>query len=604
MGASNFSVYTAFKAKDNVSQIFKNMRAGASGFGNQLNSLSATSRTFGTGMQNSFNKINTVIGATVTFFAASAVKTTIEKWIDLASDLQETIGKTGEVFKVNTLEVLKWSKTSITSMGLAEQTALDTASLYGDMGTGMGMTTKRASSMSMSLTQLSADLSSFKNISQDMSKNALKGIFTGETEALKNLGVVMTQEVLEGYAKTIGMRKKFKDLTQTEKIELRYKYVMTATKNAQGDFLRTGGNYANQKRVFEEQQRQLETNLGKIVLPKQNKIMLGLNQALTKHAPKIEKSFGSMFKSLEEGLKICSPIFERFNGLLLYLKDNLLPEINNYLPIMKTLLVSGIVPAVSLILDGVKVLFGVINTGYNVLKGLFGFLKDNWLPLLLTLPLAVVGVQFAIDTLRLKMALLRMEGGLMAIVMNTQLMTSLTAFTANVWKSVTALLAQAAAFAVSPVGLITLGIIALVGVVALLWKNWDKVTATLQNWWNTSVTLLGSFWAKCQEIFPAIGNFIKNNFTNILLGALGPVGLLIRGVMTLGSKVKALRGEGGGIEIKGGGGGNVQNRTFIKGSPSQSGKIDVGVKIENGTKHRASSSLNLEGKNGLTLNPA
>ena len=91
MGASNFSVYTAFKAKDNVSQIFKNMRAGASGFGNQLNSLSATSRTFGTGMQNSFNKINTVIGATVTFFAASAVKTTIEKWIDLASDLQETI---------------------------------------------------------------------------------------------------------------------------------------------------------------------------------------------------------------------------------------------------------------------------------------------------------------------------------------------------------------------------------------------------------------------------------------------------------------------------------------------------------------------------------
>ena len=605
MGATNFSVYTKFQAKDNVSQVFKNMKNGATSFSNQLNRLTVTTQNFGNKLKGSFDKVNMAVAATVTLFAANTVKQQLDSWVDFASDLQETMGKTEQTFKSNAQAVIEWSKTSISSMGLAQQTALDSAALFGDMGTGMGLTTARAAEMATTLVQLSADLASFKNMSQDMTMTALKGVFTGETESLKNLGIIMTQDVLENYAKAIGLHKKFSDMTQTEKIELRYQYIMgSPTMNAQGDFEKTGGNYANQSRKFQEQQKELQTRLGNVLLPQYNNIMVTMNKMLEKYTPAIVKGFENMFKAFQEGLTICKPIFQEFNNMFNYLRANLLPEVISMLPMIKTILETAVVPAITLVLKGVQGLFVVINTGYNVLKGLFSFIKDNWLPILLALPAAIVGVQFAIDTLRLKMALLRMEGGLLSVVMNTKLMTALTSFTAGVWKSVTALLAQAAAFAVSPVGLITIGIMALVGVVILLWKNWDKVTATLVSWWNTASSLLASFWEKCKGVFSAVGTFIKNNFINILLSALGPVGLILNGIIKISQKIRSIKNDSGGIEIKTENDGQpVNNKTRIN-NDAKNGRIDVGVTVDNKTGYEASSSLELEGKNGLKLQPA
>lgn len=605
MGATNFSVYTKFQAKDNVSQVFKNMKNGATSFSNQLNRLTVTTQNFGNKIKGSFDKVNMAVTATVTLFAANTVKQQLDSWVDFASDLQETMGKTEQTFKSNAQAVIEWSKTSISAMGLAQQTALDSAALFGDMGTGMGLTTARAAEMATTLVQLSADLASFKNMSQDMTMTALKGVFTGETESLKNLGIIMTQDVLENYAKAIGLHKKFSDMTQTEKIELRYQYIMgSPTMNAQGDFLKTGGNYANQSRIFEQQQKELQTRLGNVLLPQYNNIMVTMNKMLGKYTPAIVKGFENMFKAFQEGLTICKPIFQEFNNMFNYLRANLLPEVISMLPMIKTILETAVVPAITLVLKGVQGLFVVINTGYNVLKGLFSFIKDNWLPILLALPAAIVGVQFAIDTLRLKMALLRMEGGLLSVVMNTKLMTALTSFTAGVWKSVTALLAQAAAFAVSPVGLITIGIMALVGVVILLWKNWDKVTATLVSWWNTASSLLASFWEKCKGIFSSVGTFIKNNFINILLSALGPVGLILNGIIKISQKIRSIKNDSGGIEIKNESDGQPVNNKPRINNDTKNGRIDVGVTVDNKTGYEASSSLELEGKNGLKLQPA
>lgn len=556
MASKAFSVYTSFKAKDGVSGVFQNMKNKASDFGGQLNKLKAQSQAVGGGIKKSFDITKGAITGVVAAAATGTVVNTLNSWVDKASDLQETLGKTNETFKTDSNAVVEWSKTSISAMGLAQQTALDSAALFGDMGTGMGLTTARAAEMATTLVQLSADLASFKNMSQDITMTALKGVFTGETESLKNLGIIMTQDVLENYAKAIGLHKKFSDMTQTEKIELRYQYIMgSPTMNAQGDVLKTGGNYANQSRTFEQQQKELQTRLGNVLLPQYNNIMVTMNKMLGKYTPAIVKGFENMFKAFQEGLTICKPIFQEFNNMFNYLRANLLPEVISMLPMIKTILETAVVPAITLVLKGVHGLFVVINTGYNVLKGLFSFIKDNWLPILLALPAAIVGVQFAIDTLRLKMALLRMEGGLLSVVMNTKLMTALTSFTAGVWKSVTALLAQAAAFAVSPVGLITIGIMALVGVVILLWKNWDKVTqkvkewadwmtgstlgkvlscifpvlgavallikhwdtlkAAVINWWNNTKPLLIEFWQKCQETFLFVAEFFKGQWNKI-----------------------------------------------------------------------------------------
>lgn len=609
MASKSFSVFTSFKAKDGMSGVFQNMKNKASGFGGQLNKLKTQSQQAGTTLKNSFDGVKSAITGVIALIATSVVTQTLGKWVDKASDLQETLGKTNETFKTDSQSVIEWSKTSIKSMGLAQQTALDTAALYGDMGAGMGMTTKRASEMAMSLTQLSADIASFKNTDQALSANALKGIFTGETEALKNLGVVMTETNLQEFAKKKGVGGKLKDMSQAQKIELRYQYVMEATKNSQGDFLRTGGNYANQARMFEENKKEMETRLGNIMLPKYNAVMKSLNATITKYSPTIEKGFGALFKNFEEGLRICSPLLVKFQELFKTFNSILMPIAQTSMPMFKTVLATVIVPALGLVIDSINNLFKAIKFVFDMGSAFYNFVKNNWLPLLLMLPIAIVGVasacklvQTALDIWRLKMALLRMEGGLMSVLMNTKLVQSIGMFTSAIWKSVTALAAQTMAFLMSPVGLITLGIMALIGVVILLWKNWDKVTATVVSWWNSTKELLSGFWATCKDVFSKVGSFIKDNFINILLMALGPVGFIIKSLMNLPQIIKQIK-AGGGIKIEGVDGGDVKNKS-PKVNGNKNGSIEVKTTIDNRTGYNAETNTSLQSPSNLKLKPA
>ena len=187
--------------------------------------------------------------------------------VKLASDLTETLGKTEIVFGNLSDTVIAWSETSVESMGLAQETALNMASTYGDLGTSMGLSANEAANMSMSLVKLGADMASFKNISIERANVALQAVYTGETESLKAMGIVMTEANLEQFAMAQGCEKTYKSMSQTEKVMLRYKYVMSMTTNAQGDFVRTGDSLANQSRKLGENIKQLGASFGKTLEP-------------------------------------------------------------------------------------------------------------------------------------------------------------------------------------------------------------------------------------------------------------------------------------------------------------------------------------------------
>lgn len=209
----------------------------------------------------------TEIGGSMTLKVTAPIIAAFTASVKGASDLNETVSKTGEVFKEQSDQVMDWSEGSIESMGLAQGTALDMASTFGDMGTSMGQTRAEASEMSTSLVQLAADMASFKNISTDRAATALTAIYTGETEALKSLGIVMTQANLEAFALSQGITTQISAMSQAEQVQLRYQYVMAQTANAQDDFARTGGSLANQGRKLVQSIKQLGESFGKLLLP-------------------------------------------------------------------------------------------------------------------------------------------------------------------------------------------------------------------------------------------------------------------------------------------------------------------------------------------------
>ena len=103
-----------------------------------------------------------------------------------ASNLEENLNKANVAFGNNAQEIEKWSNTTLDAYGISQSAALGMASLFGDMGTAMSIPTDQAADMSMELVGLAGDLASFKNIGIDQAETALKGIFTGEGEALLN----------------------------------------------------------------------------------------------------------------------------------------------------------------------------------------------------------------------------------------------------------------------------------------------------------------------------------------------------------------------------------------------------------------------------------
>lgn len=276
-------------------------KAAASGIGQLGSKFSA----LGNQMTALGNKIKYVSAA-----AAGAIGVSL----NFASDLEESMNKVEVAFGKSSKEVQEFSTTTLKSFGIAQGTALDMAATFGDMGTSMGLSRAEAAKMSTSLVGLAGDLASFKNIGIDQATTALNGIFTGETESLKGLGIVMTQTNLDAFALANGFGKTTKEMTEAEKVSLRYAYVLNATKNAQGDFARTGEGFANQLRMVQEGVKQVAASLGEVMLPIASKVLAVANKILERMS-NMGKGTKILVASLLSIVAVAAPVLLTFGAI-------------------------------------------------------------------------------------------------------------------------------------------------------------------------------------------------------------------------------------------------------------------------------------------------
>ena len=257
----------------------------AKGLNQSLSSASSKLKAFGRQTTDIGTRLSTRLTLPIGLAGAAMIK--------LASDTDESLNKVDVAFKGSSQQVRDFAKTTLQSFGIARGQALDMAALFGDMSTSMGLSTAEAAKMSISLTGLAGDLASFKNINIEEVTTALAGVFTGETESLKRLGIVMTEVNLQQFALDKGMTKSIKKMNQAEKVALRYEYIIAKTANSQGDFSRTSGGAANQMRMFSQGLKELGSVFGEIILPFFTKLVIKGNELIKKFkelSPKIKES--------------------------------------------------------------------------------------------------------------------------------------------------------------------------------------------------------------------------------------------------------------------------------------------------------------------------
>ncbi len=203
--------------------------------------------------------------AGIALAAAFSVKSLVnfsKKCLELGSDLSEVQNVVDVTFTTMSDKVNEFAKSSAKSFGMSETMAKKYTGTFGAMAKAFGFTESQAYDMSTALTLLAGDVASFYNLSQDEAYTKLKSVFTGETESLKDLGVVMTQTALDAYALANGFGKTTAKMSEQEKVALRYKFVQDQLKASTGDFIRTQDGWANQTRILSLQIDSLKANIG------------------------------------------------------------------------------------------------------------------------------------------------------------------------------------------------------------------------------------------------------------------------------------------------------------------------------------------------------
>lgn len=210
----------------------------------------------------------------ITKFASSA--------IDLASDLEEVQNVVDVTFGQGNSKIQQFATSSMTAFGLSELSAKQYMGTMGAMLKSMGLTSGAVETMSMDLAGLAGDMASFYNLDTDEAFNKIRAGISGETEPLKQLGINMSVANMEAFALSQGITKSYNSMTQAEQALLRYNYLMSVTSDAQGDFTRTSGSWANQVRILKLQWDSFKASLGSAFIAVLTPVIQGLNWLMSK----------------------------------------------------------------------------------------------------------------------------------------------------------------------------------------------------------------------------------------------------------------------------------------------------------------------------------
>lgn len=395
--------------------------------------LNKTTELLGKTATKAFNILKTSVAVGAVALGAAMVYVG-KKGIELASDLNEVQNVVDVTFGQSADQINSWSKSALKSYGLSELAAKQYNGTIGAMMKSSGISNDNLVSMSKNLTGLAGDFASFYNLKTDEAFNKIRAGISGETEPLKQLGINMNIANLEAYALSQGINTAYNKMSQADKTILRYNYLLNASKDAQGDFARTQGQFANQQRVFQERFKELSATIMQKALP-----------AFTKLYQKGNELMESFANDPEKIAKLQVMIERVVNAI-----------------------VDGVPTVISLAKSFGKAILFIFRAGYKT----YQFIQRNW-SIIEPLILGIVSAMVAWKAITVGMAIYK---GIMAGIRAGTIAATIAQWGLNaaIWASPMTWYVIMAAAAIG----------VLVGVFYYLYKNWDKVSKFLSNSWE------------------------------------------------------------------------------------------------------------------------
>lgn len=249
-------------------------------FDRGLAAMTGSVKKFG----NTLLKVGAAVGLA---FGVGALINFGKESIKLASDIQEVQNVIDVTFGQGARQIEEFAQSAAAAFGLSELSAKQYTGTMGAMLKSSGLATDQAQEMSTTLAGLAGDMASFYNLDTDTAFEKIRSGISGEIEPLRQLGINMSVANLEAYALSQGITKSYNAMSYAEQTLLRYNYLLSVTTDAQGDFARTSGSFANQVRLLQLNFDQLRIAVGNALIPIAQAVLPSINaiiEGLTKLA--------------------------------------------------------------------------------------------------------------------------------------------------------------------------------------------------------------------------------------------------------------------------------------------------------------------------------
>lgn len=205
-----------------------------------------------------------------------------------ASDLNETIQKTEVVFGAASKGVISFAESMRDSFGSSRKEILDSASGFGLIAKGAGLSKVAAAELSVKLAGLADDASSFYNVGMDVALEKIRAGLTGESEPLRAFGVLLNEDAVKAEALRMGLVGVGKVLSESSKVAARASLIQKGLADAEGDHMRTAGGFANQTRELSGRLEDLGATVGNMALPAITSLTVLTNNYIKAQAGAIE----------------------------------------------------------------------------------------------------------------------------------------------------------------------------------------------------------------------------------------------------------------------------------------------------------------------------
>jgi hypothetical protein len=220
-------------------------------------------------MKNVLGSVKGLVASFGLIFGATEIVRGFSSMINLASDASESLNQLNAIFGETAGTVADGMNRIAKETGRSEFEMTKFGATMGALLKPLLGSNDAAAAMSEKVVALTADMSSFFNITQQQALEKFRAGLIGSSEPLISLGIDVREAALAQFALSKGITKSTKDMKTAEKTALRFELISSklGETGAIGDAARTSREGANAFRAIGQAMKDFGTRIGQFLLP-------------------------------------------------------------------------------------------------------------------------------------------------------------------------------------------------------------------------------------------------------------------------------------------------------------------------------------------------